>query len=908
MKKQMRKSKLKRARFYRMTAMISVLVLTVVSIIILAESQWKTDAPNATEELSYSEQISAEENSAVSLTTTSSLMEKQSDGTTKFITQQENTDGTSFRRTITNSTATSLSADTRDVFTILEIIPDYKYTYFSWLISGCEPVSENTMTHLANCDNGSADFIFGKEDSPSTSRVYPVTVIANGTSLLELPDYDAFTKGKSKAVNGWLMVKDSTVTTNESGYFKYVGEGKGLYQLSNFVKSYNAVNEGTGSYTINPASGTTQYVVATAAEATYYTYTQNNYDLYYKATFGDAYSNAEKYAYTASMTDTGTYIAKYRTVSNVYNSVKNTTGDYNLVYYEYVGSWDGVGTDPYEGKRCIPNFTTMQEIVDGYQLYGNQFKYNLNTADVIYNPGHGQYKAVLNQTNPYIMSNNGNYECTITDVTSSTGDIVDVTTAGTNVNLCSWTQGSYIWVPVTEEEALTLPTTSYADYATDKTNTYIYLKNYSRTYAYYSRNGYVNNEFFKTICIDVTRSLDTSKSDYENYYSIISNGSTWAQAITDFNHEYRIEIRCVTPDQVTENDLLEANLIYAGEDTPYDGGSFSSGLAQEWKDYEGLSEHATFTRDLPSFTYDVLIYKNAILNNSTPIPFMYSASLAQAASNSHLGKTSNLYKLFMLFNVFTNETEMRQFIKGYQTDDAIKDYVNYIDETTGQIYIHCIGGAEQQTRFTLDWSAVTWEPRDYWERNDFLIWADSSVHYSTAYGKYAVNYATFEEEVDNIQDGDHSLMYHWYTRGFSMSTMSCVKIYTLLQGWNSRLNVKIDNAVTDYNGNNIIYVDEFDNGYPVEFTVTSTETLSNVKVYYDVNANGTVDGGDVLITSLSSGSLTAGADHTYSGTVDLKSTFGANTKRNILVVALNNSGRTGNAAALMMIREIPDLN
>ena len=907
--------------FYRNTAIIMMILLCFCmgSISYFMHTYQQNSYQNTS--ASIQNLVSDRTFTAQTLYASENLIEKQKDGSTKFITTLQSNDKRSFRRVITNSPYTSLDADTRDVFRIIEIIPDYTFTYFGWLVGGMEPVSNDTLLHLVNCDNGSVDFIFGDQAAINSSNnsMYAISKIPDCYQKLELEDYSKFKTSGSKDSNGWLIVKDGNKTVTESGYFKYVGEGKGLYALNanSFTKEYCAVEKGTGSYVPNVE----KYVPSSTPEGNGEIYTGNNYDMHLTAHFGGESYNGSSYgvygayrfAYSASKNADGTegeYIEKTRTVNNVYNADKNTTGSIQLVYYEYVGKWDGNGTDPYAGKRCMPNFeSTRRDSVDGNQLYGNQFGYELDTQNMTFNPGNGKYKAKLYSWMPYQNKAGGDYDCIISNVKATTG-AVDVASAGTNVNLSSWSGGSYVWVPITEEEAQNIQYTSYADFTKDKTTTNIYLKNFTRQYCYYSKNGYKNNEFFKQLCIGVTDRIDTSISDAQNYTLLLQDKAVMSTSMEDFDKQYRVEIVSLTPNQVTEADLFGANLIYAGEDTPYDGGAYSSGVAQEWRDYEKLSVHARYSYDLPSFTYVMDIFKNMMRTTGSPIPIMYSSSLAEAKDNAALGTDSNLYKLFMLLNVFGDHPEyMQEFIPSMQTDSKIKDYVNYIDETTGDIWIHCLDGAESPNYLNVDPSKYTWKNRSSWEYNDFLIWGNNSTYYwKMNGGKYEVNWKQFSGLVDNIEDGDHSLMYHWYTRGFTMSSYSSVKIHILLRGWNARLSVDIINAVQDYNGNKVIYVDEFDDGFPVEFQIVTSNGVSDVKCYFDNNGNGIVDGSDTLVETIPGSTLNSNADGSYIGKVNVQEQFGTVKKRSLLVYATDKKGKSEVAQTLIIVREIPNLN
>lgn len=428
---------------------------------------------------------------AGSLVQQADIVEKQTNGTIKTIKTSVSSDNKSFRRIITNSPKSDLSQDKRETFVVLEIASDYTYTYIPWLVGGMEPVSQDIMSRLTGSDSGN---LLGTIFGTVSTQYAPYTLVQDGYKKLELTpgEYTVFSSARTKtrSETGYVRVCDRTFKT-ETGYFKYVGPGNGLYELSNIRRSYVPVPvAGTGAYSANIDS----YILATESQNPGITYTGADYDLYY--TRSTVSGNGAMYAENGSPSADGTYIQK-----------TDTNG---VVYFEYVGVWNQSASDPYVGvgTRCIPNFTSTRP-TSGYVYY-----YYRDTANAVFNPGKGPYKASL-KTTPYTLTNNGNYNSSITNVDYRTCTLTP-TESGINANISDenytatdinsnvntsytkWVGGSYVWVGVSEEDAKNVEYTPYSTYETNPT-TNIYMKNYKRAYSYYSANGYVNNEWFKAL-------------------------------------------------------------------------------------------------------------------------------------------------------------------------------------------------------------------------------------------------------------------------------------------------------------------------------------------------------------------------------------------------------------------------
>lgn len=436
--------------------------------------------------------------------------------------------------------------------------------------------------------------------------------------------------------------------------------------------------------------------------------------------------------------------------------------------------------------------------------------------------------------------------------------------------------------------------------------------------------------------LDVTDKLDVTLTDTQNYNAIKPYLSA---GIATFDANYRMEVRTVSPDQVTDQDIADANFVYVTEQPVFDNGVNErqiTGLSSGWKNVVGLTIADTeFTADLPSFPMVLELFRGTFIDTVNIRPVVLNATLRKLEDNRHVLKTSsNIYKLFLMFNVFREPADMRQFVdvNGMRTFPELDGFLNEIDPVTGDIILHYKDSAMTRLAENLLPSGLTesttkptyyWKSSDTWVREYFRVWTSPSTYTSVYRGTLFYMDNPFWN-VNTVLADQHYLLAQWFGRGLTMDpNIGNEVIYRILRGWNKQgVVVDITNAEQDYNGNNMIYKNEFYNDYEVDYTVTSSDEIDQVQIYLDNNKDGMYNATDTLLSTISGAAIVNGQktnsmgnlvyyySGVYKGSSNAFTTFPSMGvgEKSIVIRGIDTDGAEGENNVTVIQREMPDLN
>lgn len=733
----------------------------------------------------------------------------------------------------------------KDTFVILEIVPSPEYATWGYYIGGKEPYPEV----IARAANGGS----GNSDNHLVSGGYgtPFRRVENGTKVEYLADETAYANyaanKDSLSQGGYKVLLESVDVANNTGYFEYVGNGRGIYRLTGSPKEeYMAERGGTHTANFNPAIDlyNSNAVAALGYDATSgVVLTDYNYDavLVYAgqiSTGGYFVGNATTAAdgeYVIDTDKTCTNLAASSVDDPAYEAgLKNAfnSGDFSRIVFKLY-------------QREDSGASASQR----YHLY---FDYNANASNptamyvvdentVTFRPGEGKFAAKLTQ-------DGGEY---YTEAAPGKGEY-SIFMTSFEMTADSNKKGSWVW------HAGTLPSgkkySTKAEYQDGRVGGKLYTPDmdavlaettYNGTTAkykgFYVRNSYVNNEWFKVLCLGIG-GYDGTQSTQE-MLAILQSEET-KKLIRAFDATTTIEIRTKKPGEVTDDDIAAADMIYiSNEKTNEDLTNFGLVLG------DGSFTPAN-TGDLATFKMARDIYVSCV---NKDIAFMVNANLETTSCQ-------NLKTLYNLFTMFVDPTVMVNFLEVKNDDGTYSPMpnngLNYIDTATGELvwrYRHnywCKSGYYSSFAYDGDWhrSTLSLNNEDF---NVYEIGGTCGDGYlekgnSPLFPGWKRSWGG-NQYVNQTDGTNRWLIGSWYASGFFQNLAQYKNIYLILR--RDTFTLMITNATLNARMESVIYVDEFEEKYNIFYQMNAVAVLAKlpeikrVQVYYDANGNGLIDDG-----------------------------------------------------------------
>lgn len=506
-------------------------------------------------------------------------------------------------------------------------------------------------------------------------------------------------------------------------------------------------------------------------------------------------------------------------------------------YFKYVGIKKGIYHVPFlytEAGKDVQKYKAYVE-----KVTVNQGEYSLTSTTIseektpVYTDEAGanlpkDYAKVITQID-------------FTDAVAEKG-VDDIYNSGIGVALGGTGEnekGGWIFVPVTDSSEMEVSflskvqKNSYNQNSnTDtffKKGTRVYVKNQERRYRYYCRDGFYNNEWFKLLC------YSNNPQDAEKPYTEMINGTgydfdkTAAENLANentklllkgFDQEFRIVIEQKTPEEVTPEDIENADLIYISNQEGVNGlaGNWDNisdarvsmkqdgltpliekGNIQPFTDEQDLSPEVLMT------IYDECIYER----NRALI-------VVQSVIDGDDVISRNMTKLYYMMNFYDEAEIWAYFLPGLYPDVAVDAYskinndatVNICKDNKYQRYNHEFIDTEDGGN--AEYSIENWN-MDY-----FKIWEDN-------YGDHSIYHFNYDIGAlkNTVLEGDTKLALAYYLAGIFMDPLTKDNIWKILNNRQldtSKIIVEIINGTvtSETVTKRVIYADEFD---PASFNI-----------------------------------------------------------------------------------------
>lgn len=712
--------------------------------------------------------------------------------------------------TVLRVNAKEPSAQPTDKLNVLEIIPHDYCSVFPYLIGGMEedtPIGVDGINKLAYALGSST--LVQEPTAAAGSRLRPFTAVHDMYRQDHLENVEASSKksyaelvtitprdGNLEDADKWhIVVPKEKEKKTESGYFKYVGQNKGPYNLNNAQKDYRINKNSKGKYDVkNFAYYVNNLEVDSYTDAKVVTATKRNYKVFFttKASAGaganDRYSVVQRRSTGGNLVDEATLNEKgiyYKDSDGKYILDKEQEAkkeNPELQYYDVTFTHDKTGS----------------YYVQGYELTNGDGDY---TAARTWGGGEEDF----------VKAQNGDYDCVVIGFSD-----VEATE-----------HGYYVWVKDSEAE------TKYteADELTNiKYGTKIYIKNQKRDYAYYARDGVANNELFRTICLHYEDyNYDLSKTPLANAVLAEKEG---------YLDDYTLSCVRKRPSQVTMEDIEKADLIYIAENAGI------IGLEKNWEELTGesgeLPSGFQSNDDFPSFEIAMQIYKY-VYNQEKAIMFNFNLGSIGLAHNT------NMYKLMLMINMFYDMEVFADFVDDMNYDSS-RGVFTKVNANTGALSVPCRDGVlsgaintEQIPKGNI--RRVTVPPGENWEMDYFKVFQLNSEGYvnglvgeESKYHASLLNYSdTTNHAINSYMILGNNILDFFQTMDFFVET------YKLLQRI-SPIIITITNGVKISEDTWVIYMDEFDEQFQVDYRVSCKRVgIQGVKAEADGNENGKYD-------------------------------------------------------------------
>lgn len=513
----------------------------------------------------------------------------------------------------------------------------------------------------------------------------------NGITQQTDKNYDLkFTYGTANGSGSEYVYRPESVTS-AGGEYAAVASGNwlGSYQYQengNYgVTSYNSFNisnlSNVSNYYVRVSNKDKADGVSGLSAGYFRLYDENkdkNVSIVYQVSYG----------YTGS--GAGSYVLNTADVSQI---LLNDSYFYNSLLFEYVG---------------------VDKNGEGAGNYDVTFIYTGNGAGTLYSceilkitDGSGRYALTSSSTGDlyeYVGTGNGDYskvvtriDCAGIDYTSYSGYSTSgyypnswegITLPGLSMGCTEYSQeyGNWVFHTVSSDEVngytMVSKDESTLTSVDEKGNVYtvsvdspkkgdrIYVYGQSRYYRYYAADGFESNEWFKLLMYlsnaDGTASL--AADDYAaGILSAKEIKEKYEKELAAFDSMYRIDIKQVTPGQLTADDVKEAALLY-----------FSTQQCEYYNMYE--SRIGRWTADTAYYPDDLsadallAIYKYCLYDMTTAL--IYGTDPNNGGLRESLvdgTKTDkNLLKMDIMATLFSDPFYFSYFLEDYE--DKQEDY------------------------------------------------------------------------------------------------------------------------------------------------------------------------------------------------------------------------------------------
>lgn len=835
--------------------------------------------------------------------------------------------------------------DVRTPFTILEIIPHKACSIFPYMVDWGDkesydanvPIGYDGIVKMVNTLGG-IRAATGEAESAGNSLFYTYTY--RGIKRETLDDYNVlFAADENDKSANWYRTyeEEEQYDRTESGYFLRVQDGKGLYSLCTPVTDVVTPGIGLGGYEVADFRA---YMLKGDAEALIGqnwdvggfmpAFTEANYVLAFYPK-GSGYRGDYKYNIKEAMAREGGEYAL--------DAEYDTNGKYGVSYAEedeeglYVRVAEKTMDDGYENSKL--------SLADGYfrlydtarddgkvryrvmfvestvGTYKEQFVYTgeeKGNFDVwfMYTAGVGQYapkklkvalgageyvavsatgqEGLYQQEAKYVKAENGDY------------DLMIRSAAAMPVNQDETEDYNWVWVSVDDENKM--KTTLYDEYLAgqDKVGTRIYLNNYTRKYAYYSMWGFINNEWLKLRCLLSDPANNSKPYPYDTNKTCIQNLEAASDALKRFDVNHRIEIMSVTPGEVTTEMVAKADLIYFSDQEGIEG------IKKNWGWLTGddsVCEETQFqyNNDI-SFSIALQIYYKCIVREEAAL--MMNMYLATEDYDTKGYVTKNYAKLYFMINFFyPNKTLFLDFLEssGQYNEDfsMVKDngtvVATHAPDFNENYYNRHSAFADQEN--IVSFCDNAWYPAY------FTVYLDKeAVHYDPTY------------QCDFLMDrmlnepSDTYLAFDWYTAGWFCDFKNMEMIWEILQNRNTPMTLDITNASLTGGGKLVIYVDELDDTFSVNYVVNSEDVGNAVVTMQFADSIGTeiVSISDAVLNAEQTANVRRGFTNPYWSDAKTTSLASGIRKRKVSVRATSGNGGVVSTEVWVIVRDFFDLN
>lgn len=747
--------------------------------------------------------------------------------------------------------------DTRTPFTILEVVPHECCSVFPYMIDwGSKesydanvPIGYEGIVKLVNTLGG-IKAATSENVKAQNSLFYTYTYRGMKRETLDNYNVTLASVENDQSAN-WYRVgeNDSRHQRTESGYFLRVQDGKGLYNLYDIINGVTTPGIGLGNYDVKDFFC---YMLQKDAEAIAGQWweegdflpvcTEANYVLaFHRADSGyegeyqycikeaiprdkgayaldAAYDTAGKYAVSyAKEAKEGMYIrVAAPTWNDQYENNELMLADgYFRLYAEETDKgkkrYDVLFTESITGTYK-EQFVYVGEEKGNFDVW---FAYTSGTGE--YAPeklevtlGAGEYVAVAmsrqaesnSHVPSYVETEHGDYHLTVQSVTA---DVVS-----------QELENAWNWVWVSVDDAKKMDTTLYEEYEKnkDKVGTRIYLSNYTRKYAYYSKYGFVNNEWFKLRCV-LSNPLDSKQPySYDVNATCIQNLEDASELLKTFDANNRIEIISVTPGEVTAEMVDKADLIYFSDKEGMEG------MKDKWGWLTGdYSIHASTQfryQDDITFAIALQIYHKCIVKKQAALMTNMYLQSEDYDTKGYVSK--NYEKLFFMINFYADKTVFLEFL---ESSGKYMEEFSMVKEDGSIVVTHAPDWNEncynRHSVFEEEENIVSFRDTK-WYPAYFIVWLDLvPLQYDPAY--------SFDAKMEHRINApsDTYLVFDWYVAGWFDELSNMDMIWEILNNRVSPLNLEITNAALTGNGELVIYVDELDSHFTVACEVTDIQ-------------------------------------------------------------------------------------
>lgn len=434
-----------------------------------------------------------------------------------------------------------------------------------------------------------------------------------------------------------------------------------------------------------------------------------------------------------------------------------------------------------------------------------------------------------------------------------------------------------------------------------KEGTRIYMKKYTRKYAYYCKYGFVNNEWFKLRCLFTDPADSTKPYPYETGKTCIYNLEKASSLLKSWDANNRIKIITVKPNEVTTAMVDQADLIYFSDKPGIEG----INIEWEWLTGNPLPGSATsYTGDI-SFSVAERIYNKCIVNQDAAL--MMNRDLGYGIPYNI---SENMTKLYFMINGFEgNKKAFAEFLvsSGYYNNEFSAVFGDgYVKAT----YVSCNGERYYNPNTLFAGYEYISENYGTWKMEYFTVYntreEDGILKPNGLNPAYKLTYNM--SQYLNRPSDTYLVFDEWSPGWFRFPNMS--HIWTILHNRNTPITLDVTNAALTGSGELVIYADELDEEIPVNYIVGSDRDGSASVTVKFSDAKGTEE--------LMSGSVPFNAEQT----VDVRKGFtnpywsaDKNTpldpvirKRKVIITAESNSGSTAQAEVWVIVRDMFTLN